>query len=185
MKTLVTWCLVLQVIILHGNSAETGDVDFTLLIKNEMYNFKKPAVFYHCQSSKKDIGWHKSVPSSEFSWNFEVPQFGNGVMIHNCEFRSRIGTANIEINTLSTTAILCDGQICKYAIRRNGIYFIGYELYYPYGMFFELSRPVEKLVEPWKPWSPHQLKALRRRKQGGAWFDQILKDRSIERRPLD
>lgn len=163
MKTLVTWCLVFQVIIRIGNSAERGDVDFSILIKNEMYNFQTPSVFYHCQSSAKDIGWHKSVPSSEFHWKFEVPQFGNGVMIHNCQFRSSVGTANVAIKTLSTTAILCDGQICTYAIRPNGIYFIGYELYSPFfGGFFELSRPVEKLVEPWKPWSPEQLKALRR-----------------------
>ncbi|XP_013616785.1 PREDICTED: uncharacterized protein LOC106323173 [Brassica oleracea var. oleracea] len=165
MKTLIIWCLVSQAIILAGNSAEKGDVDFSILIKNEMYNFKKPSVFYHCRSSKKDLGWHKSQPSSEFRWSFEVPQFGNGVMVHNCEFRSRLGTANIEIETLSTTAILCDGQTCKYAIRRNGIYFIGYELYYPFGGIVELSRPVEKLIEPWTPWSPHQLRYLNRSKQ--------------------
>ncbi|KAJ4911924.1 Plant self-incompatibility protein S1 family [Raphanus sativus] len=163
MKTLIIWCLVSQAIILAGNSA--AGVDFSILIKNGMYNFKKPAVFYHCRSSKKDLGWHKSLPSSEFRWSFQVPKFGIGVMIHNCEFRSRLGTANIEIETLSTTAILCGGHKCKYAIRRNGIYFIGYELYYPFGGIVELSRPVEKLIEPWTPWSPHQLRDLNRSKQ--------------------
>ncbi|XP_013623781.1 PREDICTED: uncharacterized protein LOC106329642, partial [Brassica oleracea var. oleracea] len=166
MKTLIIWCLVSQAIILTCNSAGSGrgDVDFTIVIKNEMHHFKKPAVFYHCTSKKKDMGWHRSVPSTEYHWSFKVPKFGNGVMIHKCEFRSRLGTANIEIDTLSTTAILCDGHICEYAVRRNGIYFIGYELYYPFGVFIELSRPVEKLVEPWTPWSPQQLKALHRSK---------------------
>lgn len=106
------------------------------------------------------MGWHKSVPSSEFHWKFEVPEYGNGVMVHNCRFRSSLGTANVEIRTLSTTAILCDGQICKYAIRPDGIYFIGYELYCPhviFGRYIEFSRPVEKLVQPWKPWPPQQL----------------------------
>ncbi|CAN8256588.1 unnamed protein product [Cochlearia groenlandica] len=163
MKTLVIWFLVSQAIIQTLNSAKTEDVEFSLLIKNEMFNFKNPSIYYHCESSKKDIGWHRSLPSDEFQWTFKVPQFGNGLMIHNCEFRSSVGTANVEIKTLSTTAILCDGRTCKYAVRPNGIYFIGYELYTPFRMFFELSRPVEKLVEPWKPWSPHQLKDLRRR----------------------
>ncbi|CAD5331454.1 unnamed protein product [Arabidopsis thaliana] len=152
-----------------GNSADSGDVDFSILIKNEMYNVDNPSVFYNCRSSKKDIGWHKSVPSSEFQWEFEVPQFGNGVMVHNCRFRSSAGTANVEIRTLSTTAMLCDGQTCKYAIRPNGIYFIGYELYSPYaifGRYIELSRPAEKLVEPWKPWSPQQLKVMHRTQHG-------------------
>ncbi|KAG2334271.1 hypothetical protein Bca52824_005451 [Brassica carinata] len=154
MKALIIWCLVSQAIILTCNSADAGgDVDFTILIKNEMHHFKKPTVFYHCTSSKKDMGWHRSVPSTEYHWNFKVPKFGNGVMVHNCEFRSRLGTANVEIDTLSTTAILCDGHVCEYAVRRNGIYFIGYEL------------PVEKLVEPWTPWSPQQLKALHRSKK--------------------
>nr|VDC78643.1 unnamed protein product [Brassica rapa] len=58
-----------------------------------------------------------SVPSTEYHWSFKVPKFGNGVMIHKCEFRSRLGTANIEIDTLSTTAILCDGHVCEYAAR--------------------------------------------------------------------
>ncbi|KAF8118207.1 hypothetical protein N665_0006s0199 [Sinapis alba] len=167
MKTLIIRCLVFQAIILTCNSAASGggDVDFTILIKNEMHNFKNSTVFYHCTSSKKDMGWHRSVPSSEYHWSFKVPKFGTGVMIHSCEFRSRLGTANIEIKTLSTTAILCDGHICEYVVRRNGIYFIGYELYYPFGMFLELSRPVVKLVEPWTPWSPQQLKALHRTKQ--------------------
>ncbi|KAL1202189.1 hypothetical protein V5N11_018145 [Cardamine amara subsp. amara] len=88
------------------------------------------------------MGWHKSVPSSQFHWNFEVPEYGNGVMVHDCRFRSSVGTSNVKIRTMSTTAILCDGQMCKYAIRPDGIYFIGYELYSPHvilGRYIEFS----------------------------------------------
>lgn len=179
MKTLEILCLVFQVIILTVNSADSGDVEFSILIKNEMYNVKNPSVFYTCRSSKKDIGWHKSVPYSQFQWEFEVPQFGNGVMVHNCRFRSSIGTANVEIRTLSTTAMLCGGQTCNYAIRPNGIYFIGYELYSPhaiFGRYFEFSRPVEKIVEPWKPWSPQQLKAMHRSKHTELDYDREIDD---------
>ncbi|KAJ0260812.1 S-protein [Hirschfeldia incana] len=167
MKKLIIWCLVFsQAIILTCSSAASrgGKVEFTILIKNEMDNLNKPAVFYHCTSSKKDMGWHRSVPSTEYHWSFKVPKFGTGVMVHNCEFRSRLGTANVEIDTLSTSAIVCNGHVCEYAVRRDGIYFIGNELYYPFGVFIELSRPVVKLVKPWTPWSPQQLKALHRSK---------------------
>ncbi|XP_010424065.1 PREDICTED: uncharacterized protein LOC104709097 [Camelina sativa] len=163
MKILAILCLVSQVIIPTVNSADKGGVYFSILIKNEMYHVKKPSVFYNCRSPKKDIGWRKSFPSTDFEWEFKVPQFGNGVMVHKCRFRSSLGTANVEIRTLSTTAMLCDGQTCTYAIRPDGIYFIGYELYSPhaiFGRYFEFSRPVEKLVEPWKPWSPQQLKVM-------------------------
>ncbi|CAN8252324.1 unnamed protein product [Cochlearia groenlandica] len=161
-KTLL-WCLVLQAIVHQGYSI-IGDVSFTLLMKNEMYGLKRPSVVYRCKSSEKSLRWHKSFPKTEFSWDFDVPPFGNGVVIHRCHFMSSQGTADVEIKTLSMTSMLCGGHLCKYVIRPNGIYFVGFETYYPHNIllrFLELVRPVDKLVEPWKAWSPRQLKALR------------------------
>lgn len=163
-KALV-WCLVLQSIIFQGNSI-VGDVGFTLMMKNEMYGLKRPSVVYRCKSSGKSLRWHVSIPHAEFAWDFEVPPFGTGVVIHHCEFQSSQGTANVEIKTLSMTSMLCGGHLCKYVIRPNGVYFVGFETYYPHNIllrFLELVRPVDKLVEPWKAWSPRQLKALRER----------------------
>ncbi|XP_010495509.1 PREDICTED: uncharacterized protein LOC104772616 [Camelina sativa] len=159
------WCLVLQGIIFQGNSI-VGDVGFTLVMKNEMYGLERPSVLYRCKSSGKSLRWHISTPHAEFAWDFEVPPFGTGVVIHRCEFRSSQGTAEIEIKTLSMTSMLCGGHTCSYVIRPDGVYFVGFETYYPHNIllrFLELVRPVDKLVEPWKAWSPTQLKALRER----------------------
>ncbi|ESQ32140.1 hypothetical protein EUTSA_v10005491mg [Eutrema salsugineum] len=147
-----------------GNSVEVGDVSFTLLMRNEMYGLKRPLVAYRCTSSEKSLRWHESFPRSEFAWDFDVPPFGTGVVIHRCQFLSSQGTADVEIKTLSMTSVLCGGHLCKYVIRPDGIYFVGFETYYPHSFllrFLELVRPVDKLVEPWKAWSPRQLKALR------------------------
>ncbi|KAL1212705.1 hypothetical protein V5N11_021260 [Cardamine amara subsp. amara] len=157
------WYLVMQVIVFQGN-AVVGDVGFTLMMKNEMYGLKRPSVLYRCKSSDKSLRWHISLPQADFSWDFEVPPFGNGVVIHTCEFRSSQGTAEVAIKTLSMTSMLCGGHLCKYVVRPNGVYFVGFELYYPHNIFLrfiELVRPVDKLIEPWKAWSPRQLKALR------------------------
>ncbi|CAN8277217.1 unnamed protein product [Cochlearia groenlandica] len=161
-KTLV-WFLVLQAIIFRANSI-VGDVSFELLMKNEMYGLKRPSVMYRCKSSERSLRWHRSFPKSEFAWEFDVPPFGTGVVIHQCQFMSSQGTADVEIKTLSMTSMLCGGHVCKYVIRPNGIYFVGFETYYPHNVllrFLEFVRPVEMLVEPWKAWSPRQLKALR------------------------
>ncbi|CAH8272293.1 unnamed protein product, partial [Arabidopsis lyrata] len=144
----------------------SGDVGFKLMMKNEMYGLKRPSVLYRCKSSDKSLRWHISIPHAEFTWDFEVPPFGTGVVIHRCEFKSSQGTAEVEIKTLSMTSTLCGGHLCKYIIRPNGVYFVGFETYYPHNIllrFLEFVRPVDKLVEPWKAWSPRQLKALRER----------------------
>ncbi|CAH8363198.1 unnamed protein product [Eruca vesicaria subsp. sativa] len=163
-KNAILCCLVLQLIIYEGESIEVGDVSFSLVMKNEMYGLKRPLVYYRCKSSEKSLRWHKSHPKTEFTWDFDVPPFGNGVVTHQCQFMSSQGTANVEIKTLSMTSMLCGGHVCKYVIRPTGIYFVGFETYYPHNIllrFLELVRPVNKLVEPWKEWSPRQLNALR------------------------
>ncbi|CAN6877191.1 unnamed protein product [Brassica oleracea var. botrytis] len=163
-KNGIVWCFVLQVIIFYVESIEVGDVSFTIAMKNEMYGLKRPSVVYRCKSSEKSLRWHRSRPKTQFSWDFDVPPFGNGVVIHICHFLSSQGTAHVEIRTLSMTSMLCGGHVCKYVIKPNGIYFVGFETYYPHNIllrFLELVRPVEKLVEPWKAWSPRQLIALR------------------------
>ncbi|CAA7017229.1 unnamed protein product [Microthlaspi erraticum] len=159
-KKALVWCLVLQVIIFQGSSV---DMAFTLMMKNEMYGLKRPAVVYRCKSGEKSLRWHQSSPDLEFSWDFGVPLYGTAVVIHRCKFLSSQGTADVEIKTLSMTTMLCGGNLCKYAIRPDGIYFVGYEIYYPHVLlkFLEFVRPVDKLVEPWKAWSPRQLEALR------------------------
>ncbi|CAH8363181.1 unnamed protein product [Eruca vesicaria subsp. sativa] len=162
-KRVIAWCLVLQAIIIQGDSVESGDVSFSIQLKNEMYGLKRPTVVYRCKSSEKSLRWHQSYMKTEFTWDFQVPPFGNGVVIHQCHFLSSQGTADVIIKTLSMTSILCGGHVCKYVIRPNGIYFVGYETYYPHNIFLrfvELVRPVNKLVEPWKAWSPRQLKEL-------------------------
>ncbi|AED93522.2 Plant self-incompatibility protein S1 family [Arabidopsis thaliana] len=144
----------------------SGDVGFTLMMKNEMFGLKRPSVLYRCKAYDKSLRWHVSIPTAEFTWDFEVPPFGTGVVIHRCEFKSSQGTADVEIKTLSMTSTLCGGHLCKYVIRPNGVYFVGFETYYPHNIFLrflEFVRPVDKLVEPWKAWSPRQLKALRER----------------------
>ncbi|XP_010520641.1 PREDICTED: uncharacterized protein LOC104799699 [Tarenaya hassleriana] len=164
LKTLACWFLAMQVISVPADAIVPGEVEFSILIKNEMYGLKRPTVVYQCRSPKKVFRWHKSVPKSEFSWDFNVPPFGTAVVVHRCHFRSSQGTADVEIKTISMTAMLCGGHLCKYVIKPNGIYFVGYETYYPHNIFLrflELVRPVEKLVEPWKAWSPKQLEALR------------------------
>ncbi|KAG2316629.1 hypothetical protein Bca52824_019751 [Brassica carinata] len=160
----IVWCLVLQAFIIQGDSIEGGDVSFSIRLKNEMYGLKRPKVVYRCKSSEKSLRWHQSYRKTEFTWDFEVPPFGNGVVIHQCHFMSSQGTADVIIKTLSMTSFLCGGHVCKYVIRPNGIYFVGFETYYPHNVFLrfvELVRPVVKLVEPWKAWSPRQLKELR------------------------
>ncbi|KAL0718165.1 hypothetical protein Bca4012_067487 [Brassica carinata] len=150
--------------IIQGDSIEGGDVSFSIRLKNEMYGLKRPKVVYRCKSSEKSLRWHQSYRKTEFTWDFEVPPFGNGVVIHQCHFMSSQGTADVIIKTLSMTSFLCGGHVCKYVIRPNGIYFVGFETYYPHNVFLrfvELVRPVVKLVEPWKAWSPRQLKELR------------------------
>lgn len=60
--------------------------------------------------------------------------------------------------------MLCGGYVCKYVIKLNGIYFVGFEMYYLYNIllrFMELVRFVEKFVELWKVWFLRQLKVLR------------------------
>ncbi|CAH2044456.1 unnamed protein product [Thlaspi arvense] len=115
----IVWCLVLQVIIFQGNSIEVGDVSFTLMMKNEMFGLHRPLVVYRCKSSEKSLRWHESYPKSEFTWDFEVPPFGTGLVIHRCQFLSSQGTADVEIETLSMTSTLCGGHLCKYVIRPN------------------------------------------------------------------
>ncbi|XP_010536192.1 PREDICTED: uncharacterized protein LOC104811241 [Tarenaya hassleriana] len=190
-KTLVS-CLVLQAIATTGKSGSTPkNVDFAIRIRNEMHGTNRTTVFYHCWSAEKDYGWHKSFPAAEFSWHFDVLPYGNGVKIHSCEFRSSEGSINIEIETMSTTAMLCDGHVCVYAVRSDGVYFLGYELYYPshaFGRYFEMLRPVEKIIEPWKPWSPHQIRVLRhavrrrRRRERDAYLKKLADDENIESR---
>ncbi|CAF1716174.1 unnamed protein product [Brassica napus] len=147
-----------------GDSIESGDVSFSIMLRNEMYGLRRPLVVYRCKSSGKSLRWHQSYRKQEFTWDFEVPPFGNGVVIHQCHFMSSQGTADVIIKTLSMTSILCGGHVCKYVIGPNGIYFVGFETYYPHNIFLrfvELVRPVVKLVEPWKAWSPRQLKEFR------------------------
>ena len=163
-KKAIVWCLVLQALIIQGDSIESGDVSFSIMLRNEMYGLRRPLVVYRCKSSGKSLRWHQSYRKQEFTWDFEVPPFGNGVVIHQCHFMSSQGTADVIIKTLSMTSILCGGHVCKYVIGPNGIYFVGFETYYPHNIFLrfvELVRPVVKLVEPWKAWSPRQLKEFR------------------------
>ncbi|EOA19542.1 hypothetical protein CARUB_v10002514mg [Capsella rubella] len=169
-------------------SQKQGDVGFTLMMKNEMYGLKRPVVLYRCKSSNKSLRWHISSPHAEFKWDFEVPPFGTGVVIHHCEFRSSQGTAEVEIKTLSMTSMLCGGHVCTYVIRPNGVYFVGFETYYPHNIllrFLELVRPVDKLVEPWKAWSPTQLKALRERNITRSEPNVIHGDKDVEQEEDD
>lgn len=105
-----------------------------IVISNEMYGLKKGNAGFVCAHGPKV--WRKSKPGD----SYVVIQFEHTARIQykfvHCHLRSNRGFVNVPINIHPDTSARCfPSYVCRYEIRKDGVYYKPEKKLYPWQPF--------------------------------------------------